>query len=147
MPYLMTDTKVERPTCTRITITRDIDPDPDLSWLEEDCWNDYQEGSTMPDGGVDYGRNRIQSYQDGEWWCITIAARAKVLVPMDGSSIIQQVESGGLWGIDYDPETPKDERDAYLTEIEQEQVDEVRAILTALGIDHEDAEIVKSYSA
>lgn len=140
----MTDTQVTQPTCTRIVVEHAPDYDPDLSWLEQECFNDYQEGSTLPDGGVNYGRNRIAAYERGEWWCIGIRATATVLVPMGGMSVIQTIESGGLWGIDYDPASPGDERDPYLASIETEQMDELRDILAALNVAHDGAEVTYS---
>ena len=71
----------------RVTVTPD--DDPDLSWLEQDCWNDATE--TEPEG---YGRRRLAEY--GETWSM-VGIVVDVLCEHGGI-----VDSASLWGIEDD---------------------------------------------
>lgn len=145
MRYAMTDTKVDRPTVTRIEVMRVTDDEPDLSWLEQECWNDRQEGSTLPDEGLNWGQNRIDQFGE-TWGVLGIMARCLVMLPMGGASTMVPVQSPGLWGVDEDWTLTGEERgqqDAYLREIEDEQIDELRAMLDQMNVTHADVEIVR----
>ncbi len=125
--FNMTDRPVDRPTCTAITVEHVPDEYPDLSWLD-------QGDEDMGEGFEATSQARKASYGT-EWSMIGIRATATVLVPLDGATCIQTVVSPGLWSVE-DDSAPE-----YLTEIEDEQVDDVRTLLDALGIDHADAEV------
>lgn len=129
MKYSMTDRKVERPTCTMISVLRLDDSDPDLSWLD-------QTDDEMGEGFEAQAAERKASYGD-DWEMIGIRATAQVLIPMGGASNMQTIESPGLWGVE------SDSTDEYLHQIEDEQLDELRGILDALGIDHSNATIYR----
>lgn len=66
---------------------------------------------------------RMESLNRGNWYFIGIAADAEIVV----GNICQTVCSGGLWGIE------SDSHPSYFTEIEQEQLAELRSQLHALG--------------
>jgi hypothetical protein len=72
---------------------------------------------------------RMERLQRGGWCYIGIRAEAEILIPSDtqGSSIVQEITSGGLWGIESDSDA------SYLTEIEEEQLSELREQLHAVG--------------
>jgi hypothetical protein len=126
--YRMTDRVVTEPTCIRITVERLIDDDPDLSWLD-------QTDDVMGEGWQAQADERKERYNDGDWQMLGIRATATWLAPMGGASILQTITSGGLWGIESDSDP------AYLAQIEDEQIEDVRQIMTALRIDHTDAEV------
>jgi hypothetical protein len=66
---------------------------------------------------------RMESLNRGDWGYIGVRANAEIIV--DGVS--QDISSGGLWGIESDSDR------AYLTEIDGEQLSELRDQLRALG--------------
>lgn len=70
---------------------------------------------------------RMERLQHGDWCYIGIQAEAEVLIPSGSHSIIQEITSGGLWGVESDSD--KD----YLAEIETEELSELREQLRALG--------------
>ena len=94
------------------------DTDPDSSYLEQDEFED-----------------RLDQYKRDVFTFIGIRAEAEISIPYatanntgEGStSIIQHITSGGLWGIESDSDA------AYLKEIEQEQLSELRDQLHAIG--------------
>jgi hypothetical protein len=70
---------------------------------------------------------RMERLQHGDWCYIGIQAEAEILIPPGSHSIVQEITSGGLWGVESDSD--KD----YLAEIETEQLSELREQLRALG--------------
>lgn len=93
------------------------DDDPDLSWLEQDCM--------QPEGTY-----RLHAYGES-WCCIGIRAVARILVPTGpaGHGILQEVSSGGLWGIESDSDW------AYQMEVAREELAALRGILETMGVD------------
>ncbi len=71
---------------------------------------------------------RMQDLDRGEWCFVGVRADAQILIPngSQGSSTIQTITSGGLWGIESDS-------GEYFKEVEKEQLDELRDQLHALG--------------
>lgn len=94
-----------------ITVWHRPDEDPDLSWLEQDCF--------AHDG---YGAARLASYGH-DWHMIGIVAEAEITV----AGVIQTITSGGLWGIE------SDSSDDYLREVADEELAALRDILVGLG--------------
>ena len=96
----------------------ELDPYPDLSWLDPDA------------NPADAGANaeRLAAYRAGEWRCIGIRARAAFLIDLGQATLIQTVESPGLWGIesDSDPE--------YLDQVFAEEAQTLRGILAQLNV-------------
>lgn len=71
---------------------------------------------------------RAESGNRGDWCMIGIRAEGKYSLTNDpGWHLIQTLTSGGLWGIE------SDSGNDYLESIEQEELAELRAQLTALG--------------
>jgi hypothetical protein len=66
---------------------------------------------------------RMERLSRGDWGYLAIRADAEIIV--DGVS--QEISSGGLWGIESDSDR------TYLTEIETEQLSELREQLRAVG--------------
>src|SRR5260221_5815308 len=94
-----------------ITIKRMYDPDPDTSYLEQDEFAD-----------------RLDQYKRDVFSFIGIRADAEINIPGgDLAFIAQDITSGGLWGIESDSDA------AYLKEIEDEQLSELRDQLHAIG--------------
>jgi len=67
---------------------------------------------------------RMQDYNRLEWCFVGVHAKATVQLTGD---LTQKVTSGGLWGIESDSD------DSYLTEVENEQLDELKDELHAIG--------------
>jgi len=82
------------------------DPFPDSSYLEAPEFED-----------------RLQQYRHGDFNFIGISAEAEIVV----DRVCQTITSGGLWGIE------SDSKHQYLSEVEQEEVDQLKAILQSLG--------------
>lgn len=90
---------------------------PDLSWLEQDCWNEPTD--TEPAG---YGNRRIASYGD-EWWMVGVVVDADVW--FRGR---RYGTRASRWGIE------SDSHDGYTREVADELRDELRRELRdALG--------------
>ena len=70
---------------------------------------------------------RMERLQRGDWCFVGIRAEAEILLPSGDASIVQEITSGGLWGIESDSDA------SYLTEIEEEQLSELREQLHAVG--------------
>jgi hypothetical protein len=66
---------------------------------------------------------RMESLHHGNWGYIGVRADAQIVI--DGT--VQEITSGGLWGVESDSDR------AYLTEIDGEQLSELRQQLRALG--------------
>ena len=88
-----------------ITAKQLSDPFPDTSYLESPDFAD-----------------RYQQHQNGDFSFIGIRAEAEIVV----NGVCQTITSGGLWGIESDSDRH------YLSEIEQEEVDQLKAILQSL---------------
>ncbi len=67
---------------------------------------------------------RMEEYNRGTWCAEGVRAMAKVQL---GSTLIQTLESGGLWGIESDSDK------GYFQEVEDEQLEELRFELQACG--------------
>ena len=89
-----------------ITAKQMFDPFPDASYLEAEG---FQE--------------RRQQYDNGDFGFIGIQAEAEIVV----AGVCQTITSGGLWGIESDS-TPD-----YLSEVEQEEIEQLQEVLHALG--------------
>jgi hypothetical protein len=82
------------------------DPFPDTSYLRQPGFED-----------------RYQQFQNGDFRFIGIQAEAEIVI--DG--VCQTITSGGLWGVESDSDR------SYLSEVEQEEVEQLKAILRSLG--------------
>jgi len=102
---------------TSVRYVKAVDPDPDLSWLEQECFNDATD--TEP---ADYGKRRIEAYRQGEWWAVGIYAEA---LTRDETVIAR---SGGVWGIESDSD------DAHFNEVASDERSELSSSL-GLGVD------------
>lgn len=93
-----------------ITAKQLWDPFPDASYLEQPGFED-----------------RYQQFHNGDFGFIGIQAEAEIVA----HGVCQTITSGGLWGIESDSDR------SYLSEIEQEELQELRAILQSLGFSEE----------
>jgi len=89
-----------------ITAKQMFDPFPDVSYLESDGF-----------------QARRQQYDNGDFGFIGVRAEAEIVV----AGVCQTITSGGLWGIESDS-TPD-----YLSEIEQEEIQQLQEILQEFG--------------
>ena len=96
----------------------ELDPHPDLSWLEPDA--------NPADAEANAGR--LAAYRAGEWHCIGIRARAAFLIGLGQAAMIQTVESPGLRGIESDSDPD------YLDEVFAEEARTLRGILAELNV-------------
>jgi hypothetical protein len=90
-----------------VRFTAEHDPDPDLSWLEQDCFNE-----PTADEPAGWGLRRIDAYNRGDWHMLGVRA---VLVLKGGT----EIASPGLWSIESDSEP------AYLVDVGREELHEV----------------------
>ncbi len=156
--YANVDTTDKAPAIRSLKVYRMIDIDPDLSYLgmygnsattprlignSAATPIDRQERGDMQRGecryfypamtGEETGNpespeqdyQRCEDYNRGGWCMIGIQASAEVVV--DG--VIQDINSGGLWGIESDSD------DSYLRSVAHEQLSELKSILESLGIE------------
>ena len=79
-------------------------------------------------------QERRQQYDNGDFGFIGIQAEAEIVV----AGVCQTITSGGLWGIESDS-TPD-----YLSEIEQEEIEQLQEILHALGFS---LEVISEHTA
>lgn len=96
-----------------VTVKHLVDSDPDTSYLEQEGFED-----------------RLAQFRNDEFSFVGIIAEAEVDIKGQSNSnfyIVQRISSGGLWGIESDSDK------AYLAEIAQEQLMELRDQLKALG--------------
>jgi hypothetical protein len=70
---------------------------------------------------------RMERLQHGDWCYIGIRAEAEILVPSGSASVVQEITSGGLWGVESDSDRE------YLAEIEAEELSSLREQLQAVG--------------
>lgn len=91
-----------------ITVRRVPDEDSDPSYLDQ----------------AEFAERKL-AYERGEFDFIGITAHADILV----NGVVQSVQSGGLWSIE------SNSGEDYLQNIEQEQIAELRDILSTLGAD------------
>jgi len=70
---------------------------------------------------------RMERLQRGDWCFVGIRAEAEILVPSGAGSIVQEITSGGLWGVESDSDRE------YLAEIETEELSSLREQLQAVG--------------
>ena len=136
-----------------ITIERKPDYDADLSFLgtfdnepkdkfaiEHEPnnprvfhWFNPQPGTVETKEQAQQVYERMMGYENGQWGMIGIRAKAEIQTSEGGNSwFCNDVESGGLWGIDDDSE------ESYLKEIEREQLDELKDVLLELGFTKEE---------
>jgi hypothetical protein len=69
---------------------------------------------------------RMEALNNNEWGFIGIRAEADVTL-LGGTGVMQEVSSGGLWGIESDADA------AYLESVEKEELSELRTQLHAIG--------------
>jgi hypothetical protein len=135
-----------------VRIRHEIDEWPDLSWLGE--YSDQPKGKYYIDRKErgDQGRNelryfsasrnydgekkkdaikymeqdyeRMDAYNRGNWYMMGIRAEAEISV---AGNVIQKISSGGLWGVESDAGAD------HLKEIEQEELNQLREQLRAIG--------------
>lgn len=70
---------------------------------------------------------RIEALQHGDWSVIGIRAEAEILIPSGSASLVQEITSGGLWGIE------SDSGESYFSEVEQDELADLRTQLSGIG--------------
>lgn len=92
------------------------DTDPDVSYLtDKSRWSNAKEEAE--------DRRRLQAFEDGDWLMIGVVAEADV----DVGGLRQNLTSGGIWNVE------SDSGKSYLTEIAEDQYDELVQVLKKLG--------------
>lgn len=97
---------------------------PSFNYVDK---NDKLQDGITHDEIIKYVRQdyeRMESLHANNWCFLGISAEADVTLTGD---VMQDVTSGGLWGIESDSET------SYLKEVEQEQLAELRTQLHEMG--------------
>lgn len=70
---------------------------------------------------------RMERLQRGDWCFVGIRAEAEILLPSGDASIVQEITSCGLWGVESDSDRK------YLADIETEELSSLREQLRAVG--------------
>lgn len=96
-----------------------VDESPDLSYLEQDCFNDTE---------AKEGLARIEAYKRGDWHMIGIRAVATIWVQryLPNYRTQHTMESAGLWGIESDSE------ESYLQSVYKEECSQLQADIEAM---------------
>lgn len=82
--------------------------------------------------------NRIMNYEKGNLIDYGIKAEAEIRTSYNGKDwLINEVRSGGLWGISSDSD------ESYFTEIESEQLEELKDLLLEFGFTKKEINKVK----
>ena len=116
-----------KPFCTEIKIKIMIDDNPDLSYLSQD----YHEIEDIIEREkyLSQDKKRLENY-DNSWNTIGIKAYTMIYLPIGNNSFkLQEIDSGGLWGIESDSEKE------YIQEIKNEQINELKGYLQMLNVD------------
>ena len=102
-----------------VTFKREIadDDSPDLSYLEQDCFNDTD---------AKEGFARKEAYYKGDWHMIGIRAVATLWIERDGYRTNYEISSPGLWGIESDSDP------AYLESVFRDECEILKADIEAL---------------
>jgi hypothetical protein len=125
---------------TRVSIKHVIDPSPDLSWLEtkiedgkivDSCrYTDKdvtQHGVEQVQKWIERDRQRRAEYGE-TWHMIGIFAEASIQTSEDGRIwMCNMIRSSGIWGVE------SDSNESHMQELETEQFEELRGILTDPG--------------
>jgi hypothetical protein len=96
-----------RPALERIRVVVEPDPDPDISYLEQDEF-----------------KERLRAYKRDEFGFVGVRAEADVII----EGTVQTLTSAGLWGIESDSER------SYLEEVAAEEYRSLRDVLKAVGV-------------
>lgn len=97
--------------------------DPDATWIPKDITDKraYWHKAMQKNAQLDY--ERIQNFDAGNFYFFGVRAVAEVVI----GETYQTIQSGGLWSIESDSE------EAYIREIEQDELAALRSILSDLG--------------
>jgi hypothetical protein len=125
-----------------------LDDDPDLSYLEHEVDEEERRivnscaysnedikalGWDTVKGYVEEDRERLAAFNRGNWWMVGIRAEAEILTGGDrGYLLINRIKSGGLWGVESDSD------EAYFREVEEDELANLRDVLTELGFPAEE---------
>ena len=117
----------------KITVEREIDGNPDLSYLEQDYSDVKNEKEKQK--YLEQDKKRLAEYNNDSWSMLGITAKAEVSYDIgQGSRRIERFTSGGLWGIESD----SDEK--YLIEVENEQLENLKEHLRQFNVNVTDFE-------
>jgi hypothetical protein len=94
------------------------DDSPDLSYLEDTDAStaEYHERNA----------ERLKAYYRGDWHMIGIRAKAIIWIERKGYRTNYELESPGLWGIEYDSS------EEYLREVFEQECDQLRQDIEAI---------------
>lgn len=107
-----------------IVVEKHIDDEPDLSYLED------TDGKSEEDIAED--KKRLRDYGT-TWWTCGIKASAQIYTSQNGREwLINEVSSGGLWGIEDD--SPKE----HFESVARQELANLRTVLLALGFSAEE---------
>jgi len=126
---------------------RNAEDEPDLSWMVTKYDADAQKiikshrysnkdiekyGWEKVKEWIDEDNERLEAYGQS-WWNLFIRAYARIQIPTspngDGHRIVQLIRTPGLFGVESDSD------DAYFKEVEDDELDTLKHILLAMGID------------
>lgn len=116
---------------TEVRVVIQADEDADLSWLE-------QSDAEMGEGFEAYSAKRMTAYVNGEWHMTGIYAQATLrhrTGVQDGWDGTTRVRTGGIWGVESDSD------ESYVRELADEQLAELRTMLTDLGLTFDDDDV------
>ncbi len=147
-------------TISHLVINRVFDTDPDLSYLgafsdtkgnfavkhetddpRSSDWFNAEGVENMEQARQNY--KRFLQFGNEEIHCIGIVAEAQILIPLgndDKYGIRQNIQSGGLYGIE------SDSGESYFREVEADQFSELKTVLKQLNCDTSNWEaLIKDY--
>lgn len=104
-------------------------PSRELRYFNPAGWDDKDPRGSAKNARQDY--ERMEAYNRGDWYMLGIRTDAEVGVSWDGgrSWKLDELTSGGLWGIESDSE------ERYFKEVEGKELSELKDVLKAYGFD------------
>jgi hypothetical protein len=96
-----------RPVLRLVRVIVEADPEPDVSYLEQEDFED-----------------RSLAYKKGDFSFVGVRAEAEVVI----EDVLQTLTSGGLYGVESDSE------DEYIDEIAAREWEALRGVLKAVGV-------------
>lgn len=100
----------------------------DATWIPADVTDKQAHWRNAMRSNAKQDYERMQAYGHDQFTFIGIKAVASIAVPTaPGNATVQQISSGGLWGIE------SDSGNTYLNEVEHDELNELKTQLVELG--------------
>jgi hypothetical protein len=117
--------KFKKPYIHTIKVIHEYDQDPDLSYLQQDYYNDNPKyplcSKEDNEKYKQQDKERLEDYYKNYWWMIGIYAQTEILIPY-ANNIFQTIpiRSPSIWGVESDAkDIQKDYDDEKIMELKE----------------------------